>query len=66
MTLQVGKRYCFSPWMSGRIPNGKHYYDGILESMDDKYGYLVCRDGEIWQITKENILPYKKNLKNKK
>lgn len=63
MVLQVGKRYSFSPWCGTHLPAGKYYHDGILESMDDRWVYLICRNGERWRITKEDVLPYQKRTK---
>ena len=63
MILQVGKRYSFSPWCGAHLPVGKHYHDGILESVDARWAYLICRNGERWRITKEDVLPYQKRTK---
>ena len=63
MVLQIGKRYSFSPWYGAYLPVSRHYNDGILESMDNCWAYLICRNGERWRITKENVLPYQKRPK---
>ena len=63
MNLQIGKRYSFSPWCGAYLKPGKHYHDGILESIDDHWAYLVCRNGENWMIPKEDVLPYQKKFK---
>ena len=63
MTLQVGKRYSFSPWFSGFVPKGKRFYDGILASIDQDWAYLVRKNGEEWRVRKEHVLPYRKTKK---
>ena len=62
MNLQIGKRYSFSPWCGVHLKPGKHYYDGILESVDDHWAYLVCRNGE---FLKRMSFLIRKSLRNK-
>ena len=58
MNLQVGKRYSFSYHYNNGLLPGEHYFDGILESQDDEFAYLVCRNGDTWRIKKDHVLPY--------
>ena len=53
MELKIGKRYKFSA-------SGEKNLTGLLESFDDKWAYLVCKNGDRWQILKNRIEPAKK------
>ncbi len=59
MVLKVGKRYSFSPYWGCACPKKKPH-DGILESLDQDWAYLVCRNGDRWRICKDHVLPFKR------
>lgn len=65
MNLQAGKRYSFSYHANNGLLPGEHYFDGILESQDDEFAYLICRNGERWRIKKDHVLPYRRPSKQK-
>ena len=50
MELKIGKRYKFSAYWSG-----EKNLSGLLESFDDRWAYLVCKNGDRWQVSKDGI-----------
>ena len=50
MELKIGKRYKFSAYWSG-----KKNLSGLLESFDDKWAYLVCKNGDRWQVRRDKL-----------